>query len=66
MIAGTVGATRGHSLAEVDDEHVAGLQPDPLVVEPGERHTFFQSSHDYLHSVVQAPFTPGDKVSEPS
>jgi len=23
-----------------------------LVVEPGERHTFIESSHDYLHFVV--------------
>jgi hypothetical protein len=32
----------------------------------GGRHTFIESSHDYLRFVVQAPFTPGDKVSEPS
>jgi hypothetical protein len=36
-----------------------------LVVEPGERHTFIESAHDYLHFVVQAPFAPGDKASEP-
>ena len=33
-----------------------------LVVEPAEAHTFVNSSHDYLHFVVQAPFVRGDKV----
>jgi hypothetical protein len=27
---------------------------------------FIESSHDYLYFVVQALFTPGDKVSETS
>lgn len=43
--------TWGHSLQ-------AG---DLLVVEPGELHTFVDSSDDYLHFVVQAPFVNGDK-----
>ena len=39
---------------------------DVLVVEPGETHTFLDSSTDYLHFVVQTPFVPGDKVVEPT
>ena len=31
-------------------------------VEPGEAHTFIDSSADYLHFVVQAPFVRNDKV----
>ncbi len=57
---------RGHRLAEVDGKRIRLQAGDMLVVEPGERHTFIESSHDYLRFVVQAPFTPGDKVSEPS
>lgn len=57
---------RGHSLAEVDGKRIRLQAGDMLVVEPGERHTFIESSHDYLHSFVQAPCTPGNKVSEPS
>jgi hypothetical protein len=39
-----------------------GLQAgDLLVVEPGEVHTFVDSSDDDLHFVVQAPFVEGDK-----
>jgi mannose-6-phosphate isomerase-like protein (cupin superfamily) len=56
---------RDHSLAKVDGKQVRLQAGGMLVVEPGERHTFIESSHDYLHFVVQAPFAPGDKVSEP-
>lgn len=35
---------------------------DMLVVEPGEPHTFIESSEDYLHFVIHTPFVPGDKV----
>jgi hypothetical protein len=34
-----------------------------LVVEPGEVHTFTESSPDYFHFVVQAPFVKGDKIT---
>ena len=52
---------RGTSVAEVDGSPVALGPGDILVVEPGEVHTFTQSSQDYLHFVVQTPFVPGDK-----
>ena len=54
---------RGTSVAVVNDRVVALGVGDLLVVEPGESHTFQSSSQDYLHFVVQSPFSPGDKRS---
>jgi hypothetical protein len=34
-----------------------------LIVEPGETHTFIDSSDDYLHFVIQAPFVKDDKTA---
>ena len=34
-----------------------------LIVEPGETHTFIDSSDDYLHFVIQAPFVKGDNTA---
>jgi quercetin dioxygenase-like cupin family protein len=52
---------KGTSTALVNGETVT-LQPgDILIVEPHEIHTFTQSSPDYLHFVVQAPFVAQDK-----
>lgn len=53
---------RGASTAVVAGERVELVAGDILVVEPGEAHTFVDSSDDYLHFVVQAPFVRGDKV----
>jgi mannose-6-phosphate isomerase-like protein (cupin superfamily) len=52
---------RGTSLAVVDGHAVELRVGDVLVVEPGESHTFTDSSDGYLHFVVQAPFVKGDK-----
>jgi mannose-6-phosphate isomerase-like protein (cupin superfamily) len=52
----------GHSTAEVNGTQVQLQAGDMLVVEPGEVHTFTDSSSDYVHFVVQAPFIRGDKV----
>ena len=52
---------RGTSIAVVDGQQVALQAGDLLLVEPGEAHTFVESSDDYLHFVVQAPFVAGDK-----
>jgi mannose-6-phosphate isomerase-like protein (cupin superfamily) len=52
---------RGTSSALVDGQLVDLQAGDVLVVEPGETHTFVDSSDDYLHFVVQAPFVQGDK-----
>ncbi|GAB2992492.1 cupin domain-containing protein [Amycolatopsis acidiphila] len=53
---------RGDSVAVVDGREVRLRAGDMLVVEPGESHTFIDSSDDYLHFVVQAPFIQGDKI----
>ncbi len=52
---------RGACTAVVNGQAVSLAPGDALVVEPGDHHTFTNSSHDYLHFVVQAPFVPGDK-----
>jgi quercetin dioxygenase-like cupin family protein len=38
---------------------------DVLVVEPGEAHTFLESSDDYFHFVVHSPGLAGDKSAVP-
>ena len=55
---------RGTSTALIGNETVLLGVGDVLVVEPGETHTFADSSHDYLHFVIQTPFVPGDKTVE--
>lgn len=52
---------RGSSSALLDGQRIELRSGDLLVVEPGELHTFVESSDDYLHFVVQAPFIKGDK-----
>ena len=53
---------RGESTAVVAGVAVRLAPGDMLAVEPGEAHTFIDSSADYLHFVVQAPFVRNDKV----
>ncbi|MFT3853101.1 MAG: cupin domain-containing protein [Ilumatobacteraceae bacterium] len=53
---------RGTSIAVVDGVETRLRTGDMLVVEPGERHAMRDSSADYLHFVVQAPFVVGDKT----
>jgi hypothetical protein len=51
------------NLGPVQRNHQPGDTGCPmLVVEPGTPHTFLNSSNDYLHFVVQAPFVTGGKV----
>lgn len=52
---------RGTSTALVDGRRIGLAAGDMLAVEPGEVHTFIESSDDYLHFVVQSPFVDGDK-----
>ncbi|MEZ4737226.1 MAG: cupin domain-containing protein [Caldilineaceae bacterium] len=54
---------RGTSQALVAGKTVTLAAGDVLVVEPGEVHTFLESSDDYFHFVVQTPFVAGDKVA---
>lgn len=53
---------RGWSTAVVNDKQVDLKEGDMLVVEPGEVHTFIQSSNDYLHFVIHSPFVKDDKT----
>jgi quercetin dioxygenase-like cupin family protein len=46
---------RGASRAVVNGQEVSLKAGDILVVEPGEVHTFTDSSADYLHYVIHAP-----------
>lgn len=52
---------RGESTAVIDNKAVKLKAGDMLVVEPGEIHTFTNSSPDYLHFVIHTPFVKGDK-----
>ena len=46
---------RGESTAVVNGRRIELAPGSMLVVEPAEAHTSWNSSHDYLHFVVQAP-----------
>ena len=52
----------GSSHVQVDDQEIALTAGDMLVVAPNEVHTFLDSSPDYLHFVLQAPFVAHDKT----
>ena len=52
---------QGESVAIVNDVRVPLKAKDVLIVEPSEVHTFIESTDDYFHFVIQAPFVPGDK-----
>ena len=46
---------RGTSVIRVEQESVSLAAGDAVVVEPGEAHTFLESSPEYLHFVIHAP-----------
>jgi quercetin dioxygenase-like cupin family protein len=52
---------QGRSTALVDEKRVVLEAGSVLVVEPGEVHTFVESTPDYYHFVVHAPVVKGDK-----
>ena len=52
---------QGESVAIVGEERVLLKARDMLIVEPGEIHTFVDSTPDYFHFVIQTPFVVGDK-----
>lgn len=56
---------QGESVAVINDERIVLNARDVLIVEPGEVHTFVESTPDYFHFVIQAPFVPADKVIPP-
>lgn len=49
---------RGTATARVEGETVGLKAGDLLIVEPGEAHTFLDSSDDYWHFVVHTPALP--------
>lgn len=53
---------RGTSLLRVEQETVALSAGDMIVVEPGEAHTFLESSPDYFHFVIHTPGLTGEMV----
>ena len=53
---------QGHSIAEVERQRISLTAGDILVIEPGEVHTFIESSPNYLHFVIQVPFVQNDKT----
>ena len=55
-------STRGASTIVVDGTPIALGPGDVIVVEPGEVHTFAESTPDYFHFVLHCPPVRGDKV----
>ena len=53
---------RGSSAIVVDETLIALGPGDVIVVEPGEVHTFVESTPDYFHFVLHCPPVRGDKV----
>jgi quercetin dioxygenase-like cupin family protein len=53
---------RGSSTIVVNDAPIALHAGDVIVVEPGETHTFVESTPDYFHFVLHCPPIQGDKV----
>ena len=51
---------RGTAVMRVEQETVALVQDDVVVIEPGEAHTFLSSSPDHFHFVIQTPGLTGD------
>jgi mannose-6-phosphate isomerase-like protein (cupin superfamily) len=52
---------RGASTIVVDDTPIALGPGDVIAVEPGEVHTFAESTPDYFHFVLHCPPIKGDK-----
>jgi mannose-6-phosphate isomerase-like protein (cupin superfamily) len=55
---------RGSSSIRVDGVTVELSEGDALIVEPGEAHTFLDSSEDYLDFVIHSPGLAGDTAGD--
>ncbi|HRQ41681.1 MAG TPA: cupin domain-containing protein [Chloroflexota bacterium] len=53
---------QGWSIVVVSQQSIRLEAGHMLVIEPGEVHTFIESSAEYLHFVIHTPFVPGDKI----
>ena len=53
---------RGASTIVVDGTPITLRPGDVVVVQPGEAHSFVESTPDYFHFVLHCPPVKGDKV----
>ncbi|MFN8488234.1 MAG: AraC family ligand binding domain-containing protein [Caldilineaceae bacterium] len=53
---------RGTSNIRVEQETMTLSAGDMLVLEPGEAHTFLESSPDYFHFVIHTPGLAGESA----
>lgn len=53
---------RGTSVIRIEQETISLSVGDMIVVEPGEAHTFLDSSPDYLHFVIHTPGLSAEKA----
>jgi mannose-6-phosphate isomerase-like protein (cupin superfamily) len=53
---------RGSAQANVNGSRIELKTGDMLVIEPGETHTFLQSSPDYFHFVLHTPGLQGEEA----
>jgi len=51
---------RGHAVMQVDDRIVELEAGDVIIIEPGEVHTFLDSSPDHFHFAIQTPGLTGE------
>jgi quercetin dioxygenase-like cupin family protein len=55
---------RGKSVIRVEKETINLSTGDMIVIEPGEAHTFIESSLDYFHFVVLTPGLEGKEAQD--
>ena len=53
---------RGRAVMQVDDRTIAVEAGDVIIIEPGEVHTFLESSPDHFHFVIQTPGLKGEEA----
>jgi mannose-6-phosphate isomerase-like protein (cupin superfamily) len=54
----------GSSSVRVEHETLELREGDVLIVDPGEAHTFLESSADYLHFVLHVPGVTGREAAD--
>ena len=53
---------RGTSIVRVEKDSISLAEGDVLILEPGEAHTFLESSPDYFHFVLHTSGLAGEKA----
>ena len=51
---------RGQAVMQVNDRTIEVEAGDVIIIEPGEAHTFIESSPDHFHFVIQTPGLAGE------